>query len=147
MTTSTPRYNYVEWLSAEEMHEASKNWLSELQFILDEQLFLNNLVTSYTLQLIDKDVLEQSKKIVEQLQQSEKTRASLFKKVQDHGKKFEIIVDDVDQLQMEKAYRATHKVLLRSMNEYAESYKEVKEKLFKLVSTLMKKERHKRLLK
>ena len=44
--------NYVEWLSAEVMHEASRKWLSELRFIKDEQLFFDDLINSYTNHLI-----------------------------------------------------------------------------------------------
>lgn len=33
------KYNYIEWLDAEEMHETSIGWFSELKFIRDEQFF------------------------------------------------------------------------------------------------------------
>ena len=33
----------VEWFSADRMHDMSKNWLSDLNFIKDEQVFLEEL--------------------------------------------------------------------------------------------------------
>ncbi len=39
METQHTSSKYVEWLSAEQMHLASKEWLSELLFIKDEHLF------------------------------------------------------------------------------------------------------------
>lgn len=140
------RYTYIEWLNAEEMHEASIRWFSELKFIRDEQFFLNNLVQSFTLQLIDANIYDDSKKIIERLQHVEKEIVSLFKKVQAHENQLEIIVDDVDQLKMEKAYLETHKELQIAMNDYTQEYREIKEQLFKLLTSILKKGKQKRLL-
>lgn len=139
-------YSYIEWLSSAEMHEASVGWFSELKFIKDEQLFLNNLIKSFTIQLIDSNVFQDSKKVIDQLQRVEKDIIQLLKKVQTHENQLEIMVDDVDQLKMEKAYFETHKELQISMNEYTLRYREIKQRLFKLVSSVMKKEKQKRLL-
>ena len=146
METDKTKYRFVEWLSAEEMHEASAQWLSELKFISDEQLFLNNLVTSYTSQLLSSDVFKESKEIIGQLQKAEREVEILLKKVQTHAGQLEIMVDGVDQLKMEKAYIATHKELLIGMRKYKGSYREIKERLFKLVSSVLKKDKQKRLL-
>lgn len=140
------RYTYIEWLNPEEMHEGSMRWFSELKFIRDEQFFLNNLVKSFTLQLIDSNIYRNSKKIIERLQRAEKDIVSLFKKVQAHENQLEIIVDDVDQLKMEKAYLETHKELQIAMNDYTQQYREIKEQLFKLLSSILKKNKQKRLL-
>ena len=70
----------------------------------------------------------------------------LFKKVQAHENQLEIMIDNVDQLKMEKAYLETHEELLIAMNEYTPRYREIKEKLFKVVSLIMKKSKQKRLL-
>lgn len=140
------RYTYIEWLNAEEMHEASIRWFSELKFIRDEQFFLNNLVQSFTLQLIDANIYDDSKKIIQRLQHVEKEIVSLFKKVQAHENQLEIIVDDVDQLKMEKAYLETHKELQIAMNDYTQEYREIKEQLFKLLTSILKKGKQKRLL-
>ena len=51
MKTKKRNYRYLEWKSPEEMHQTSLEWISELKFVKDEQLFLNDLVKSYTLQI------------------------------------------------------------------------------------------------
>ena len=147
MKTKPLKYSYVEWLSAEEMHETSKQLFSELNFIKDEQLFLNDLVKSFTLQLIDTDIFEESKKVIDQIQRFEKDMETLLKKVRAHENQLQIMVDDIDQLTMEKAYIVTHKELLNDVNEYVVKYRKVKERLFKVVSSVMKREKQKRLLK
>ena len=146
MNTKERKINYVEWLSPEEMHDMSIQWFSELMFIKDEQLFLNNLIKSYTIQLTDKGVFEKSKELVALLLKAEKEVVGLLKKVQQHSNQLEIMVDDVDQLKMEKAYKATHNDLLLEVNEYGNTYRNIKERLFKLVSKIMKLDKQKRLL-
>ncbi len=146
MNTKERKINYVEWLSPEEMHDMSIQWFSELMFIKDEQLFLNNLIKSYTIQLTDKGVFEKSKELVAELLKAEKEVVNLLKKVQLHSNQLEIMVDDVDQLKMEKAYKGTHNDLLLEVNEYGNTYRNIKERLFKLVSKVMKLDKQKRLL-
>tara|TARA_R110002051_G_C8614129_1_gene482326 strand:- start:78 stop:521 length:444 start_codon:yes stop_codon:yes gene_type:complete len=146
MNTKERKKSYIEWLSPEEMHDMSIQWFSELMFIKDEQLFLNNLIKSYTIQLTDKNIFEKSKELVADLLKAEKEVVSLMKKVQLHSNQLEIMVDDVDQLEMEKAYKATHNDLMLAVNEYGANYRNIKEKLFKLVSKVMKSDKQKRLL-
>lgn len=146
MNTKTTKYRYIEWLGAEEMHEASMRWFSELKFIRDEQLFLNNLVTTYTLPLSAPNIFEESKQVIDQLQKAEIDIVPLFKKVQAHENQLEMMVDDVDQPKMEKAYLETHKELLIAINRYTVRYREIKERLFKVVSSILKQSKQKRLL-
>lgn len=141
------RYKYVEWISPEEMHQASLLWMSQLKFARDEQRFLNDLVKSYTLQLTDSAFFEESKTVVDTLLQMEKRIVPLMKQVQKHENQLEIMVDEVDQLQMEQAYAATHRELIANMEQYMTSYREVKTNLFSLVSKVMRKEKQKRLLR
>jgi hypothetical protein len=139
-------HRYIEWIGPEEMHRTSLLWLSELRFMKDEQLFLNNLIKHYTVQLVDSKIFGKSKVIVTALTDLEKQVISLMKKVQAHENKLEIMIDDVDQIELEKAYRDTHRELSSRMEHYKEEYMEIKTKLFDLVSSVLKKEKQKRLL-
>ncbi len=146
MQVTKKKHHYIEWLSAEEMHEASIQWMSELKFIKDEQLFLNNLVKSYTLELIDEKFFNKSKKIIEAVSKVEKELITLMKKVQSHENLLEIMVNDVDEPKMEKAYTETHWQLTSKINQYMTAYRKLKVELFKLVSKIIKKQKQKRLL-
>lgn len=139
-------HRYIEWIDPEEMHRTSLLWLSELRFMKDEQLFLNNLIKHYTVQLVDIKIFGKSKAIVTALTDLEKQVIALMKGVQAHENKLELMIDDVDQIELEKAYRDTHRELASSMDHYKEEYREIKTKLFDLVSNVLKKEKQKRLL-
>lgn len=139
-------HRYIEWLSPEEMHAASVEWISELKFAKDEQLFLNDLVRNYTLQLVEGDLFEKSKPIVKDLSNAEKEVIVLMKKVQVHENQLDIMIDDVDQLPKEKAYIRTHKELLSEIEHYSAEYRELKAKLFSLLTDIMKNQKQHRLL-
>lgn len=146
METTKKKRSYIEWLDPEEMHKASIQWMSELKFVRDEQLFLNNLVKSYTLQLVDSKIFNESKKIIDSILEAEKEVVNLMKKVRSHENLLEIMINDVDELKMEKAYTETHWDLTSTMSRYIEDYRKLKARLFKLVSKVMKKQKQKRLL-
>ena len=137
---------YIEWINPEEMHTATLSWLSELKFIKDEQRFLNGLVTAYTEQLIDHKIYDKSKQLVGEILDAENELDGLIKKVQVHENQLEIMIDDVDQPKMEKAYRETHLELMQVIQGYLEDYRKLKTQLFTMLTEVFKKEKQKRLL-
>ncbi|MDX1314041.1 MAG: hypothetical protein R3356_00950 [Eudoraea sp.] len=141
---ATPRY--IEWISPEEMHRSTLSWISELKFVKDEQLFLNSLVNSFTAELIKHEIYDKSKELVGAILDAENEIKGLLKRVQIHENQLEIMIDDVDQPKMEKAYRDTHIELVRNMDTYLAGYRSLKMQLFNLLSGIIKKEKQSRLL-
>ena len=137
-------YGFVEWLSAEEMHEASVHWMSELKFARDEQLFLNDLVRSHTVHLVDTAIFNESKKTIDALLKAEQEVVHLMKRVQSHENLLQIMVNDVDEPKMEKAYVETHWELVSEVRNFMLAYRQTKTRLFGLITKVMKK--NKRLL-
>tara|TARA_R110002167_G_scaffold52631_6_gene151751 strand:- start:500 stop:943 length:444 start_codon:yes stop_codon:yes gene_type:complete len=146
MNSREKKYRYIEWMTPEELHASTIKWMSELQFVRDEQLFLNDLVKSYTIQLIAPDIFEETKKVIDAIALAEKEVVALMKKVQAHENLLEVMVNDVDELKMEKAYLETHWELADLMDNYMGEYQKTKLQLFKVASTVMKKQKQKRLL-
>lgn len=141
-----PKPKYVEWLSAEEMHQASRAWVSELEFIKDEQHFFEDLIKSYTLQLIDSDNFSKSKTIVETLNKLQKKNKVLLKAVKNHENKLEVMVDGIDEPEKEKEYKNIHRELIIKINNYFKAYKALKTNLFEIVKEAIKKQKQKLLL-
>ncbi len=146
MEATKKKRRYTEWIHAEEMHEASKRWMSALKFTRDEQLFLNDLVKSYTIELTDGTVFDESKKIVNTILYEEEKVIWLMKKVQAHENRLEIMVNNVDQIAKERAYTKTHWELDTEIQQYMTDYQNIKTRLFKLISKVLKKQKQKRLL-
>lgn len=94
-------YSYRNWLDAEEMHEPSKKWFSELSFIKDEQQFLNNLIQYFAIKPIDEKGVGQINDFKKAIAENERRLNIIFKQVQKHRNQSEIMIDDVNQFEME----------------------------------------------
>ena len=146
MKTKQINPTYQVWMNWETMHSQSIEWLSELRFMKDEEMFFDDLVKSYTLQLIDSKHFKKSKEIVEKLAELEKETADLIAIIVKHEIDLKIMVDGIDQLEKEEAYKRAHGGLVIIVNELLEKYRGVKKQLFKLIKGIMKEGKQKRLL-
>ncbi|AEM71878.1 hypothetical protein Murru_2854 [Allomuricauda ruestringensis DSM 13258] len=146
METKSNKRKFREWFSADELHEESKRWSSELKFARDEQKFLNQMVKDYTLDIIDSDMFKTVQPVVASLNKLEKDLVDLFKKVQLHENQLQIMVDEVNQEKMEEAYLDTHNDLGKEIEDYFVKYRDSKTKIFNIVSNVIKRKKQKRLL-
>lgn len=146
MKTILPNIKYIESKSADELHVESLNWISELRFIKDEQRFLDDLLKTYTLQLLENEQFPESKKIIGRLSKIEKDGEKLLKKIINHENELLILVDGIDQLKEEKHYRFLHSTHLLQVTNYFNDYKDIKKDIFEVVKSIMKQEKQKRLL-
>ncbi|WP_341215629.1 hypothetical protein [uncultured Wocania sp.] len=146
MKTKSKNPKYVAWLNTETMHNTSKKWLSELEFTKDEQLFFDDLIKSYTLQLIDSKHFTESKNVVNQLVKLKKETDGLIETIKLHERELKIMVDGIDQIELEKAYRDKHGKLIITVSNFLEDYRTLKMRLFALVKGVLKDNKQKRLL-
>ncbi len=146
MKTIIPNIKYIESKSADELHVESLNWISELKFIKDEQHFLDELLKSYTLQLIENKEFSKNKEIIGDLSKLRKTGEKILKKLINHENELLILVDGIDQIKEEKHYRFLHSTYLLEVTNYFNEYKAIKRDIFGAVKQIMKHEKQKRLL-
>tara|TARA_R110000868_G_scaffold200671_1_gene448157 strand:- start:5277 stop:5717 length:441 start_codon:yes stop_codon:yes gene_type:complete len=139
MENGISKYSYVEWFSSDEIYENITLWQSELNFIKNEQLFLNELVQLYVPQLSEKLIVEKSENVIALLKMADKELDELYKMVQTHKNQLEIMMDHINQFKMEKAYLQKHKELIMAMKSYSENYRTIKSEIFKIIATVMKK--------
>lgn len=146
MNPKKVKAKYGVWLSTETMHKDSIRWLSELRFAKDEQLFFDDLVKSYTLQLIDSKYFTQSKKIIDELNSVKKETKNLIDKIVNHEKELKIMVDGIDQIEKENAYKKEHGKLMVTVKNFLDKYRQLKTALFSLVKSIIKEGKQKHLL-
>ena len=138
MKTTQTHNKMVEWFNAENMHDASKQWLSELNFAKVEHLFFDDLMKSYILQLIDSKHIAESKDLRERLVKLEKKINLLLRVVQTHEKKLKVMVDAIDQPQLEEAYKNEHRELILKISEFSKEYQTLKSNLFDIIRNIIK---------
>ncbi len=146
MKTIMPNIKYIESKNPDELHVESLNWISELKFIKDEQQFLDELLKSHTIQLIEKQDFSKNKEIISHLSKLEKDGEKLLKKIINHENELLILVDGIDQIKEEKHYRFLHSTYIMKVTNYFNEYKDVKREIFDVVKKIMKHEKQKRLL-
>jgi hypothetical protein len=137
---------YQEWLSPEIIHKATLNWLSELNFIKDENLFFDDLIKSYTLQLIEAKHFNEGKVITDELKEIKKETNRILEVVTMHEKALQILVDGIDQVKEEEAYRKEHLRLIIDVSNFQKKHREIKKRIFKLIKNILKEGKQKRLL-
>ena len=139
-------HDIIEFLSAEEMHKASVGWLRELEFIKDEHLFFEDMITSFSLQLIQNKGFEQNVEIIDVINASQKRNNSLIKIIKKHDKNLRLLVDGIDQIKEETVYKQEHRNLIEVINEHLKEYKSLKTQLFAIIKGVIKKEKQKKLM-
>jgi hypothetical protein len=146
MKTIMPNIKYIETKSPDELHVESLNWISELKFIKDEQKFLEDLLKSYTIQLLENQDFSKNREIINDLTKIRKSGENLLKKLINHENELLILVDGIDQIKEEKHYRFLHSTYLLEVTNYFNEYKSIKKEIFSAVKKIMKQEKQKRLL-
>ncbi|WP_025743236.1 hypothetical protein [Aquimarina pacifica] len=146
MKSNPTSIKYIEWKSAEELHENSLNWISELKFIKDEQHFLNELLENYMWQLISNHTSETSNKVIQELSILSKKIEPTLKKIIRHQNELLILTDGLDQIKEEKKYKTDHRAFAEEVHTYFNNYKDVKRKVFALIKKGMIQSKQKRLL-
>ena len=146
METKQTNPKYVAWLSLEIIHNGSRKWLSELEFAKDEQLFFDDLIKLYTLQLIDSKHFSLSKKIVNNLSNLQKETHKLIAIIKTHENDLKIMLHGMNQVKAKNAYREEHGKLIIIVNVFLEKYRTLKTQLFTHVKSILKEGKQKRLL-
>ncbi|MFN4764364.1 hypothetical protein ACKGJN_14630 [Gillisia sp. Q332] len=146
MDTSNQNFRYVEWKSSDEMHYSCLQWISELNFIKDEQIFFQDMLKEYTVPILESHLLEEAKSLIFKLTESEKEVENLLKETTKHRNGLQILVDGIDQPEQEKEYREEHRRLLKEVNKFTVEYQSLKKGIFTTVTRALKQQKQKRLL-
>jgi len=136
---------YEAWLTTSVMHRDSLKWLSELKFIKDEEQFFNDLIKSYTIQLIESKNFSESKNIVSKLSHIEKETTELINTVLRHERGLGVMIDTVNRLEDENTYKVEHGKLIITISDFFDQYKALKSELFLLIKNIFKECKQKRL--
>ena len=146
MITTKTQAKFIEWLNTDEMHHASKKWYSELSFIKDEQLFFEDLIKTYTLQLLDKNKFGRNKDAIDALNKSQKRTNALLEIVKTHSNDLKVLVDGINKQKEIASYKKEHRGLILILSEFFMEYRNLKTELFKIIKDVLKAEKQKHLI-
>lgn len=134
----TNKGTIVEWYSAERMHDMSKNWLSDLNFIKDEQVFLEELITNYTQKILEDESLTRAQTATTALYRTKRGCEKLLHQVIDHENDLKLMVDGKNEIEKETQYKEEHREISSIVSSFYHDYKAVKFEIFELIKDIIK---------
>lgn len=144
MKTAPVKTHFIKWLSIEEIHEDSKDWLLELDFLKDEYHFFVDLIKCNTIELIDFKGVAECNKIIKNLSDAKKENDHLTKLVKAHEKKLVILVDKNNHTKDdEDNYKDEHVKLIILMKNHLIEHRSLKLSLFDILKKIKKIEKQK----
>ena len=129
--------------SIEELHHDSRNWLSEIEFINYEMKFLNKLLSSYYIDLLESGYDKPIKGLVNKIVVEKKSGNALSKLILEHEKILSDLIQ-TNSVASNKNYLETHKKFEIEIIIFLGRYKELKTEIFKLIEKIMKKKGQKK---
>lgn len=144
MKKTQVKTHFIKWLSIEEIHHDSKEWLLELDFLKDEYHFFVDLIKCNTIELIDFKGVAECNTIIETLSDAKKENDNLMKLVKAHEKKLVILVDEVKhEKDEEDAYKDEHVKLIILMKNHLLEHRSLKLSLFDILKKIKRIEKQK----
>ena len=146
MKTTHEIYKYIDNHTTEKMHLESKNLLLELNFIKDEQRFFEELIETYSFQLIVNEKFSGNRKLIENLNIVQNKNEKLIEDLTEHENKLDVLLTKSKKTINEIKYMLWHKNILKDVEEHLSRYKEIKLLIFDMIKGIMKNEKQKHLL-
>lgn len=141
------KFKYLEWNDSDIIHEATLAWLSQLEFIKGEQLFLKELLAENTLKLLAESCFEMAKHLATDLSKLSDQLPEIIKSVQNHRNDIVVLIDKKDEFQKERAFQDGHLLLEIRIGSYLEKYHILKDEIFTTMQNVFKKSKNRQLLK
>ena len=118
------------------LHDGSLKWITELDFIADEQAFLENLLSSHFLELSSSDHYEATRKLIKKLKEVEKSGRELIDTIELHNKHMATMIES-KQLEYDENLEAEHERIQLDFDNYLVKFKFVKRKIFNMIKQIM----------
>ena len=131
-----------KWFS---LHKSSQAWITELEFIKDEQVFLEHLLSAHFLDLSTEKLYETTRKLIRKLKQVERMGVELTQEIRLYNKRIAKVLEDHEQ-HVEIGLDKRHQMIEKDFESYELKFKYVKKKIFGIVKEIMALQKQKLLL-
>lgn len=145
MKTKQKKDWYGREKSIEELHDDTRNWTSEIDFITDEIRFLEHLLSYNYINCKEAGLSEQIEKIIKKIV-AEKIVGNTAKEVIQEQEKILSNLIKTNSVTTNKNYLDTHQKLDAEIHFYMKKYKDIKKEIFNIIETILKKKDQKKLV-
>lgn len=117
-------------------HEGSTSWINELEFMNDEQIFLEHLLSTHFLDLSTEKLFDTTRKLIRKLKEVEHMGVELTNEIQLHNKKIASVLEG-ENIKEEKELYHSHRMILKDFESYVLKFRYVKKKIFGIIKEIM----------
>jgi hypothetical protein len=128
-----------------ELHDQSVQWINEIQFMTDEQVFLEHLLSSHFLELSSSKLYETTKRLIRKLKEVETLGNDLMDKIQLHNKHVGTIIENFNKEYQVNVDRE-HQSIKKDLDSYLLKFRYIKKKIFGIIKAIMKEHKQKLLI-
>jgi len=126
-------------------HEQNIIGTNELEFVKDEHVFLEHLLSAHFLDLSSEKLFEPTKKLIQKLNDVEKMRNELDDEVQTHDKHIATLLESL-QISDKKNIEKEHQRIQKDFETFHLKFKFVKKKIYNMIKEIMKEHKQKLLI-
>lgn len=126
-------------------YEDIHSWMNELQFMEDEQNFLEHLLSQHFLELSSATLYSNTRKIIRKLQETKIFGTNLIDQVHLHNKQLATLMTREDPT-ISEAIENQHESLQKDLDFHVVKVKYLKKKLFSIIKDILKQHKKKLLL-
>ena len=135
---------YGRQKSKEELHDDSKSWFSEIDFVNDELRFLDHLLGSNYIDFMEFGLNTKIEKLVKNIKEENKIGILLKNLIQDHERTLSNLIKN-DSDSGNANYMDVHKKLEFEMILFTKKYKKLKREIFSIVENVMERKAQKKI--
>jgi len=128
----------------EEIHQDSKEWISEIEFIQDEIRLLDRLLGSNYIECVELGYCEKVKELKLVIIQESSNGQTLFRIIIDHEKVLSELIEN-ESIDSNVHYFEIHERIEREMFSFITTYKNLKKDIYDLIDEIMEKKKLKKL--
>lgn len=134
----------TELKKADLIYDTYKEWLTELDFIFDEETILEDLINSYFLELCNFELYNRSKKIIHHLKLNKNKLNHLKSDIYIQQKYLSTLIESNNLIGINEFYNK-HKVISDKKNLYFQSVKDIKSNAYDLIKEILKRNKQKKI--
>ncbi len=118
------------------LHDNIVVWINELEFMNDEQVFLEHLLSTHFLDLSSENLYETTRKLIRKLKEVEQMGVELTEEIHQHNKKIASVLEG-DGENLEKYLDNARNAIQKDFESYVLKFKYVKKKIFGIIKEIM----------
>lgn len=127
------------------LHHISQKWIAELEFMFDEQRFLQDLLSTFFIDLCSVELFPDTKKLDRKIIESRKIGNLLLLEIRTHDKQLATLLESI-HFDGECTFRTEQKKLANKFDQFVQSNKLLKTRVFTIIKHIMKQHKQKLLL-